>query len=117
MLGTSCIVERACLFSKHTDRTLSNQQTTDNRQQTTDNRQQTIDNRQQTTDDILKTKRYTVHLIMPKDFSFLEEASKVVVGKTNNFRIQWNSVSLGDNDVIVERPAMSLDQIHSRKSK
>ena len=54
---------------------------------------------------------------MPKDFSFLEEASKVVVGKTGNFRIQWNNVSLGDNDVIVERPAMTLDQLQSRRSE
>ena len=54
---------------------------------------------------------------MPKDFSFLEEASKVVVGKTGNFRIQWNSVSLGDNDVIVERPAMTLEQLQSRRSE
>ena len=52
---------------------------------------------------------------MPKEFSFIEEADKVRSGKTNNFRIQWNNVSLGDKSVVVERPAMTLDQIHKRR--
>ncbi len=53
---------------------------------------------------------------MPRDYSFLEEAHDKVAGKSNNFRIQLNNVSVGDSNIIVERPAMSLERMLNRKN-
>jgi hypothetical protein len=47
---------------------------------------------------------------------FIEEAQRTLAGKSNNYRTQWNRVSMGDNTIVVERPTTALTEIQSRSS-
>ena len=52
---------------------------------------------------------------MPLNFSLIDEAHDKMAGKSNNFRIQLNNVSVGDETIVVERPALSLEKMQMRK--
>jgi len=45
---------------------------------------------------------------------FIEEAHRTLAGKTSNFRSQWNSVAMGENSIVVERPVIPLASVQNR---